>query len=151
MSKLNQSWSIILIILTLLMRIVLSFVWSEFSSIGREEWCIRWRMDKSSSLGMPMSPQEIFKRYKRQSLGMPKHPLLHQQKYQVLSQYAIFLLMKKGILGHPQALTLVPLEYLLGWHGHPQAWVLSILHLITSFFSPYTWKLTSYKTQHNSH
>ena len=29
-------------------------------------------MDKSSSLGMAMSPQEIFKRYKRQSLGMPR-------------------------------------------------------------------------------
>ena len=29
-------------------------------------------MDKNSSLGMPMSPQEIFKRYKRQSLGMPR-------------------------------------------------------------------------------
>ena len=29
-------------------------------------------MDKSSSLGMPMSPQEIFNRYKRQSLGMPR-------------------------------------------------------------------------------
>jgi hypothetical protein len=28
-------------------------------------------MDKSSSLGMPMSPQEISKRYKHQSLGMP--------------------------------------------------------------------------------
>ena len=29
-------------------------------------------MDKSSSLGMPMSPQEISNKYKRQSLGMPK-------------------------------------------------------------------------------
>jgi hypothetical protein len=29
-------------------------------------------MDKSSSLGMPMSPQEISKRYKHQSLGMPR-------------------------------------------------------------------------------
>jgi hypothetical protein len=29
-------------------------------------------MDKGSSLGMPMSPQEISKRYKRQSLGMPR-------------------------------------------------------------------------------
>jgi hypothetical protein len=29
---------------------------------------MRWRMDKSSILGMPMSP----KRYKRQSLGMPR-------------------------------------------------------------------------------
>jgi uncharacterized RDD family membrane protein YckC len=28
-------------------------------------------MDKSSRLGMPMSPQEISKKYKRQSLGMP--------------------------------------------------------------------------------
>jgi hypothetical protein len=33
---------------------------------------MRWSMDKSSSWGMPMSPQEIFKRYKRQSLGMPR-------------------------------------------------------------------------------
>jgi hypothetical protein len=31
---------------------------------------MRSSMDKSSSLGMPMSPQEISKRYKRQSLGM---------------------------------------------------------------------------------
>jgi hypothetical protein len=29
-------------------------------------------MDKSSSLGMPMSPKEISKRYKCQSLGMPR-------------------------------------------------------------------------------
>jgi hypothetical protein len=29
-------------------------------------------MDKSSSLGMPMAPQEISKRYTRQSLGMPR-------------------------------------------------------------------------------
>jgi hypothetical protein len=29
-------------------------------------------MDKSSSLGIPMSPQKISKRYKRQSLGMPR-------------------------------------------------------------------------------
>jgi hypothetical protein len=32
---------------------------------------MRWSMDKRSRLGMPMSPQEISKRYKRQSLGMP--------------------------------------------------------------------------------
>jgi hypothetical protein len=29
-------------------------------------------MNKSSSLGMPISPQEISKKYKRQSLGMPQ-------------------------------------------------------------------------------
>jgi magnesium-transporting ATPase (P-type) len=50
-------------------------------------------MDKSSSLGMPMSPQEISKKYKLQSLGMPKAPLLHQQKYQVIFQDTIFLLL----------------------------------------------------------
>jgi hypothetical protein len=33
---------------------------------------MRWSMDKSSSLGMPMSPQEISKRYKCQSLWMPR-------------------------------------------------------------------------------
>src|SRR3954453_16753506 len=36
-------------------------------------------MDKSLSLGMPMSSQEICKKYKRQSLGMPKASPLHQQ------------------------------------------------------------------------
>ena len=55
-----------------------------------------------------------------------------------------FLLMKRGCLGHPQALTLVPLGYFLGWPwGHPQAWafvhpssyciILLSLHLKTSF------------------
>jgi hypothetical protein len=29
-------------------------------------------MDKSLSLGMPMSPQEISNKYKSQSLGMPR-------------------------------------------------------------------------------
>jgi hypothetical protein len=33
---------------------------------------MRWSMDKSSSLGMPMSSQEISKRYKCQSLGCPR-------------------------------------------------------------------------------
>jgi hypothetical protein len=33
---------------------------------------MRWSMDKSSSFGMPMLPQEISKRYKHQSLGMPR-------------------------------------------------------------------------------
>jgi hypothetical protein len=50
-------------------------------------------MDKSSSLGMPMSPQEISKRYKRQSLGMPpRHPFFIG-KNQVTFQHTIFLLL----------------------------------------------------------
>jgi hypothetical protein len=54
---------------------------------------MRWSMDKSSSLGIPMSPQEISKRYKRQSLGMPlRHPFFIG-KNQVTFQHTIFLLL----------------------------------------------------------
>jgi hypothetical protein len=50
-------------------------------------------MDKSSSLGMPMLPQEIYKKYKRQSLGMPpRHPFFIG-KNQVTFQHTIFLLL----------------------------------------------------------
>jgi hypothetical protein len=38
------------------------------------------------------SPQEISKKYKRQSLGMPpRHPLLHRQKSGHLSTHYIFI------------------------------------------------------------
>jgi hypothetical protein len=48
---------------------------------------------KSSSLGMSMSPQEISKRYKHQSLGMPlRHPFFIG-KNQVTFQDTIFLLL----------------------------------------------------------
>jgi hypothetical protein len=50
-------------------------------------------MDKRSSLGMPMSPQEISKRYKHQSLGMPpRHPFFIG-KNQVIFQDTIFFLL----------------------------------------------------------
>jgi hypothetical protein len=38
----------------------------------------------------------------------------------------------------------------LGCMGIPKLELLSILQLISSFSNPYTWKLPSYKTQHNS-
>ena len=50
-------------------------------------------MDKISSLEMPMSPQDISKKYKRQSLGMPKVSPSSSTKYQVISQDTIFLLL----------------------------------------------------------
>jgi hypothetical protein len=37
-------------------------------------------MEKRSSLGIPMSPQEISKRYKHQSLGMPRGTLSSSAK-----------------------------------------------------------------------
>ena len=49
-------------------------------------------MDKSSSLGMPMSPQEISKKCKRQILGMPKASLSSSTTYQVISSETILLL-----------------------------------------------------------
>jgi hypothetical protein len=53
--------------------------------------------------------------------------------------------------GHPQALTLVLLGYFLGWcMGILKLELLSILQLTSSFSNPYTWKLPSYKTKHNS-
>jgi hypothetical protein len=50
-------------------------------------------MDKSSSLGMPMSPQEISKKYKRQSLGCPRGTPFFIGKNQVTFQDIIFLLL----------------------------------------------------------
>jgi hypothetical protein len=50
------------------------------------------RMDKISSLGMPMSPQEISKKYRRQSLGMPKAPPSSSTKISGhLSRHYIFI------------------------------------------------------------
>jgi hypothetical protein len=40
--------------------------------------------------------------------------------------------------GHPQALTLVHLEYFLGCMGIPKLELFSILQLISSFSNPYT-------------
>jgi hypothetical protein len=46
---------------------------------------------------------------------------------------------EKGVpRGHPQALALVPLGYLLGCMGIPKLELLSILQLISSFSKPYT-------------
>jgi hypothetical protein len=67
-----------------------------------------------------------------------------------LERWPDFCRWRRGASGHPQDLTLVPLGYLLGWHGRRQLELLSILHLISSFSFPYTWKLPSYKTLHNS-
>ena len=91
--KAEPSWSIILIILMLLIRIVLSFVWSEFSSVGREEWCNKMKNGQKLKLGdahvTPRNIQEV----QASKLGDAHASPLHQQKYQVIFQYAIFLLL----------------------------------------------------------
>jgi hypothetical protein len=49
-------------------------------------------MEKISSLVMPMSPQELSKKYKRESLGMPKAPPSSSTKISGhLSRHYIFI------------------------------------------------------------
>jgi hypothetical protein len=50
-------------------------------------------MTKSSSLGIPMSPQEISKKDKRQILGMPHGTPSSSTKYHVIFEDTIFLLL----------------------------------------------------------
>jgi hypothetical protein len=59
--------------------------------------------------------------------------------------------MKKGCLGGiPKLWRLYLLDISWGDMGIPKLELLSILHLISSLSIPYTWKLPSYKTLHNS-
>jgi hypothetical protein len=59
--------------------------------------------------------------------------------------------MKKGCLGGiPKLWRLYLLDISWGDMGIPKHELFSILQLISSFSNPYTWKLPSYKTQHNS-
>jgi hypothetical protein len=52
-------------------RIMLSFVWRKFSSVGIGEWWDELKNGQKLKIGDAHAPQEIFKRYKHQSLGMP--------------------------------------------------------------------------------
>jgi hypothetical protein len=62
---------------------------------------------------------------------------MKQLKYSVLKGDLIFTNEEGVPRGHPQALTLVTLEYLLGCVGIPKLELLSILQLISSFSNPY--------------
>jgi hypothetical protein len=74
-------------------RIVLSFVWRKLSSVGIGEWWDELKNGQKLNLGDALAPQEISKRYKRQSLGMPpRHPFFIG-KNQVTFQHTIFLLL----------------------------------------------------------
>jgi hypothetical protein len=75
-------------------RIVLSFVWRKFSSVGIGEWWDELKNGQKLKLeDAHASPQEISKKYKRQSLGMPpRHPFFIG-KNQVAFQDIIFLLL----------------------------------------------------------
>jgi hypothetical protein len=74
-------------------RIVFSFVWRKFSSVGIGEWWDEMKNGQNLKLGdAHASPQEISKKYKHRSLGMPpRHALLHRQKLGYLSRHYIFI------------------------------------------------------------
>jgi hypothetical protein len=62
-----------------------------------------------------------------------------------------FLPMNKGCLrGIPKLWRFYLLDISWGDMGIPKLELLSILYLISSLSNPYTWKLPSYKTSHNS-
>jgi hypothetical protein len=74
-------------------RIVLSFVWRKVSSVGIGEWWDELKNGQKLKLGDAYASQEISKRYKHQSLGMPpRHPFFIG-KNQVTFQDTIFLLL----------------------------------------------------------
>jgi hypothetical protein len=74
-------------------RIVFSFVWRKFSSVGIGEWWDQLKNGQKLKLGDAHAPQEISKRYKCQSLGMPpRHPFFIGIN-QVTFQRTIFLLL----------------------------------------------------------
>jgi hypothetical protein len=74
-------------------RIVLSFVWRKFWSVGIGEWWDELKNGQKLKLGGAHASQEISKRYKHQSLGMPpRHPFFIG-KNQVTFQHTISLLL----------------------------------------------------------
>jgi hypothetical protein len=75
-------------------RFVFSFVWRKCSSVGIGEWWDELKNGQNLKLGdAHASRQEISKKYKRQSLGMPpRHPFFIG-KNQVTFQDTIFLLL----------------------------------------------------------
>jgi hypothetical protein len=75
-------------------RIVFTFVWRKFSIVGIGEWWDELKNGQKLKLGdAHASPQEISKKYKRQSLGMPpRHPFFIGIN-QVTFQDTIFLLL----------------------------------------------------------
>jgi hypothetical protein len=74
-------------------RIMLSFVWRNFSSVGIGEWWDEMKNGQKLKLGDAHVPQEISKRYKRQSLGMPPRHHFFIGKNQVTFQNTKFLLL----------------------------------------------------------
>ena len=76
----EPSGFIILIALTLLMRIVMSFVWRKFSSVGGEEWCDEMNYGQKLKLGDAHGTPRNIQEVQASKLGdAPKHPHFHQQ------------------------------------------------------------------------
>ena len=76
------------------MKIVRSFRWRKFSSVGREGWYEKMKDGQKLKLGdAHVTPKKYPRSTSVKAWGCPRHPLLHQQKYQVIFQDTIFLLL----------------------------------------------------------
>ena len=74
------------------MKIVRSFVWRKFSSVGREGWYENLNYGQNLKLGdTHVTPKKYPRSTSIKSWGCPRHPHLLQQKYQVFFQDTIFL------------------------------------------------------------
>ena len=74
----------------MIMKIVRSFRWRKISSVRREEWCDDMKDGQKLKLGDAHITPRYIQEVQATKLG---HPLLHQQKYQVIFQDTIFLLL----------------------------------------------------------
>jgi hypothetical protein len=119
-----------------------SWQWKTDSSPLKETWC---------DLTIYCSKQNKLTKKTKTTDAPRKTHSAWSNKNSVLKGDLIFADEEGVPRGHPQDLTLVLLGYFLWWcMGIPKLELLSILHLISSFSNPYTWKLPSYKTKHNS-
>ena len=76
------------------MTIVRSFRWRKFLSVGREgRYEKRKNGQKLKLADAHVTPKTYSRSTSVKAWGFPRHPLLHQQKYQVIFQDTIFLLL----------------------------------------------------------
>ena len=76
----------------MLMKIVRSFRWRKFSSVGGERRYEKMNDGKKLKLGdAHVTPKTYPGSTSVKAWGCPRHPHLHQQKYQVFFQNTIFL------------------------------------------------------------
>ena len=139
-------WITVIIALTLLMRIVMSFVWRKFSSVGREEWCNKIKDGQELKLGdapvvTPRNIQEVQASKLGDAQGIPSssakstRSFFNALYFYCFMQYVLF-------LERLYFLSCVLFFNKVGPH-HPFVLERDTLHLFSSLIFPvyYLWEL----------